>query len=144
MSTPADAARTTPRFPRPTSPRSLQQARALEKSKSWLVLALAAVLGAVLAVACAVIVMRQKPRYLALSLPEAQEELRLLGDFPSLPRPGFLSLTELYQPNRASLQVRHREINWTAQSGSEPANWRGCKQPPATGNGPSRDADRLR
>ena len=116
-SAPADAARTEASIPLlsdltkvvPTGART-------EKSKSWLLLAL----GAVLAVACAAIVMRQKPRYLALSPPEAQEELRPLGDFPSLPRPGFLSPTEDNSPAPAASVPPGNQL--TAQSGSEPAN----------------------
>jgi hypothetical protein len=46
-----------------------------EKSRSWLWLALAAVLGAVLAIAGAAIVMHQKPQYLAVASPEARQEL---------------------------------------------------------------------
>jgi hypothetical protein len=45
-----------------------------EKSKSWLWLALAVVLGAVLSVAGAAIVMRQKPQDLAIAPPEPQQE----------------------------------------------------------------------
>ena len=43
--------------------------------------ALAAVLGAVLAISCAAIVMRPAPRYLASPTQEAQEELRARDDF---------------------------------------------------------------
>jgi hypothetical protein len=93
-SAPADAARTEASVP-PLSNLAMvvpPGARA-ENSTSWPLLALAAVLGAVLAIACAAIVMRQKPRYLALSPPEAQEELPPLGDF-RWPPPGFLSPRE--------------------------------------------------
>jgi hypothetical protein len=45
-----------------------------EKSKSWLWLPLAAVLGALLVIAGGAIVMRQKPQYVAMTLPEAQRE----------------------------------------------------------------------
>jgi hypothetical protein len=92
-----------------------------ENSTSWPLLALAAVLGAVLAIACAGIVMRQKPRYLAVAPPEAQEGLRPRGDFRWPPRRGFLSpppegkLTAL-----AASVPRGRQL--TGQSGSEPAN----------------------
>jgi hypothetical protein len=91
-----------------------------EKRKSWLLLALAAVLGAVLAVACAAIVMRQKPRYLAVAPLEAQQELRPLGDFRSLPRPGFLSPTEDNSTAPAASVPPGNQL--AAQSGSEPAN----------------------
>jgi hypothetical protein len=120
-SAPADAARTEASIPPLSDLTKVVPAGArAEKSKSWLLLALAAVLGAVLAVACAAIVMRQKPRYLALSPPEAQEELRPLGDFPSLPRPGFLSPTEDNSPAPAASVPPGNQL--TAQSGSEPAN----------------------
>jgi hypothetical protein len=120
-STPADAARTEASIP-PLSDltKVVPTGARTEKSKSWLLLALAAVLGAVLAVACAAIVMRQKPRYLALSPPEAQEELRPLGDFPSLPRPGFLWPAEDNSPAPAASVPPGNQL--TAQSGSEPAN----------------------
>ena len=91
-----------------------------EKRKSWLLLALAAVLGAVLAVACAATVMRQKPRYLAVAPLEAQQELRPLGDFRSLPRPGFLSPTEDNSTAPAASVPPGNQL--AAQSGSEPAN----------------------
>jgi hypothetical protein len=120
-SAPADAARTEASIPPLSNLTKVVPAGArAEKSKSWLLLALAAALGAVLAVACAAIVMRQKPRYLALSPPEAQEELRPLGDFPSLPRPGFLSPTEDNSPAPAASVTPGNQL--TAQSGSEPAN----------------------
>ena len=45
-----------------------------EKIKSWLRLPLAAVLGALLVIAGGAIVMRQKPQYVAVALPEAQQE----------------------------------------------------------------------
>ena len=120
-SAPADAARTEASIP-PLSDltKVVPTGARTEKSKSWLLLALAAVLGAVLAVACAAIVMRQKPRYLALSPPEAQEELRPLGDFPSLPRPGFLWPTEDNSPAPVASVPPGNQL--TAQSGSEPAN----------------------
>ena len=120
-SAPADAARTEASIP-PLSDltKVVPTGARTEKSKSWLLLALAAVLGAVLAVACAAIVMRQKPRYLAVAPPEAQQELRPLGDFPSLPRPGFLLPTE--DNSTAPAANVPPESQLTAQSGSEPAN----------------------
>ena len=120
-SAPADAARTEASVP-PLSNLAMVTppgARA-ENSTSWPLLALAAVLGAVLAIACAAIVMREKPRYLALSPPEAQEELRPLGDFHSPPRPGFLPPTEDNSTAPAASVPRENQL--TAQSGSEPAN----------------------
>jgi hypothetical protein len=119
-SAPADAARTEASIP-PLSNLTeiVPPGTHATNSKSWLVLALAAVLGAVLALACAAIVMRQKPRYLAVAQPEAQE-LRPLGDFPSLPRPGFLSPTE--DNSTAPVASVPPGNQLTAQSGSEPAN----------------------
>ena len=74
-SAPADAARTEASIP-PLSnlTKVVPPGARAEKSKSWLLLALAAVLGA-LPGGCglAAIVMRQKPRYLAVAPPEAQE-----------------------------------------------------------------------
>ena len=119
-SAPADAARTEASIPPLSNLTKIVPPGARAKnSKSWLLLALAAVLGAVLAVACAAIVMRQKPRYLAVAPPEAQE-LRPLGDFPSLPRPGFLLPTEDNSPAPAASVPPGNQL--TAQSGSEPAN----------------------
>ena len=91
-----------------------------EKSKSWLLLALAAVLGAVLAVACAAIVMRQEPRYLAVAPPEAQQELRPQGDFRWVPPREFLSPMEDNSITPAASVPSGNQL--TAQSGSEPAN----------------------
>jgi hypothetical protein len=120
-SAPADAARTEASIPPLSDLTKVVPAGAgAEKAKSWLLLALAAVLGAVLAVACAAIVMRQKPRYLASSPPEAQQELHPLGDFPSPPRRGFLSPTEDNSTAPASSVPLRNQL--TAQSGSEPAN----------------------
>jgi len=120
-SAPADAARTEASVP-PLSNLAMvvpPGARA-ENSTSWPLLALAAVLGAVLAIACAAIVMRQKPRYLALSPPEAQEELPPLGDFRWPPPPGFLSPREDNSTALTASAPPGKEL--TAQSGSEPAN----------------------
>ena len=121
-STPADAARTEASIP-PLSnlTKIVPPGTHAKNSTSWPLLALAAVLGAVLAVACAAIVMRQKPRYLAVAPPEAQQELRPLGDIPSLPRRGFLS-----PPPEGKLTALAASVppgkQLTAQSGSEPAN----------------------
>jgi hypothetical protein len=121
-SAPADAARTEASIP-PLSNLAMAVppgARA-ENSTSWPLLALAAALGAVLAIACAAIVMRQKPRYLAVAPPEAQEELRPRGDFRWPPRRGFLS-----PPPEGKLTALAATVppgkQLTAQSGSEPAN----------------------
>ena len=118
-SAPADAARTEASIS-PLSDLAMVTpagARA-ENSASWPFLALAAVLGAVLAIAGAAIVMREKPRY--LSPPEAQEELRPLGDFHSPPRPEFLPPTEDNSTAPAASVPPGNQL--TAQSGSEPAN----------------------
>jgi hypothetical protein len=129
-SAPADAARTEASIP-PLSnlTKVVPPGARAEKSKSWLLLALAAVLGAVLAVAGAAIVMRQKPRYLAVAPLEAQQELRPLGDFRSLPRRGFLSPTEDNSTGPAASVAPGNQP--TAQSGSEPANQaRDASSPP--------------
>jgi hypothetical protein len=120
-SAPADAALTEASIPPLSDLTKVVPAGAgAEKAKSWLLLALAAVLGAVLAVACAAIVMRQKPRYLAVAPSEAQQELRPLGDIPSPPRPEFLSPTGDNSTAPASSVPLRNQL--TAQSGSEPAN----------------------
>jgi hypothetical protein len=120
-SAPADAARTEASIhPLSNLTKVVPPGARAEKSKSWLLLALAAVLGAVLAVACAAIVMRQKPRYLAVAPPEAQEGLRPLGDFRSLRRRGFLSPTKDNSTAPAVSAPPGNQL--TAQSGSEPAN----------------------
>jgi hypothetical protein len=120
-SAPADAARTEASLHRLSNLTKIVPpgARA-EKSKSWLLPALAAVLGAVLAIAGPAIVMRQKPLYLAVAPPEAQEGLRPLDDFRSLPRSEFLSSTgDNSTAPTASVPPGNQLI---AQSGSEPAN----------------------
>jgi hypothetical protein len=81
---------------------------------------LAAVLGAVLAIACAAIMMRQKPRYLALSLPEVQEALDRRDDFRWPPPPGFVSPPEDKSTAPTASVPPGKQL--TAQSGSEPAN----------------------
>jgi hypothetical protein len=78
------------------------------------------VLGAVLAVACAAIVMRQEPRYLAVAPPEAQQELRPQGDFRWAPPREFLSPMEDNSITPAASVPSGNQL--TAQSGSEPAN----------------------
>ena len=118
-SAPADAARTEPSIPPLSDLTKVVPAGArAENSTSWPLIALAAVLGAVLAIACAAIVMRQEPRYLALSPPEAQEELRPPGDLRWPPQPGFLPPTE--DNSTAPAASLPRENQLTAQSGSEP------------------------
>jgi hypothetical protein len=91
-----------------------------EKSKSWLWLALAAVLGAVLGavlvIAGAAIMMRQKPQYLAVAPPEAQQE-------PAPQQPAKIAQQAQPWPNStapaASVPPGSQPI---AQSGAEPAN----------------------
>jgi hypothetical protein len=120
-SAPADAARTEALIPPLSDLTKVAPAGArAEKSKSWLLPGLAAVLGAVLAVAGTAIVMRQKPRYLAVAPPEAQQELGLLGDLRSLPPRGFLSPTEDNSTAAAASVPPGNQL--TAQSGSQPAN----------------------
>lgn len=120
-SAPSDAARTEASIPTLSNLTKIvpRGARA-ENSTSWPLLALAAVLGAVLAIACAAIVMRQKPRYLAVAPLEAKQGLRPLGDFRSLPPPGLLSPTEDNSTAPAASAPPGNQL--TAQSGSEPAN----------------------
>ena len=91
-----------------------------EKSRSWLLLTLAAVLGAVLAIAGAAIVMRQKPRYPAVAPREAQQGLRPLDDFRWSPRRGFLSRTEDNSTAPAASVPPGNQL--AGQGGSEPAN----------------------
>jgi hypothetical protein len=88
-----------------------------ENNTSWPFLA--AVLGAVLAIVCAAIMMRQKPRYLTLSLPVVQEGLDPPDDF-RWPPPGFLSPPEDKSTAQAASVPPGKQL--TAQSGSEPAN----------------------
>ena len=119
-SAPADAARTEAAVP-PSNLTEIVPPRArAEQGKSWLLLLLATVLGSVVAVACASIMMRQKPRYLALAPPEAQQGLRPLGDLRWLPRRRFLSPTEDSSAAPATSVPQGNQL--TAQSGSEPAN----------------------
>jgi hypothetical protein len=118
-SAPAEAART--EVPIPPLPNLVMVASPgglAEKSTSWPLLALAAVLGIVLAITCAAIVMPQKPRF-AVAPFEAQEGLRP-GDF-RWPRRGFLSPP----PEDKLIKLRAsvppgKQLN--AQSGSEAAD----------------------
>jgi len=120
-SAPADAARTKASIPPlPHLAMVVPPGVRAEKSRSWLLRALAAVLGAILAVAGAAIVMRQKPRYLAAAPPEAQQQLRPLGDFRRLPPRGSLSPRKDNSTAPAASVPRGNQL--TAQSGSEPAN----------------------
>jgi hypothetical protein len=120
-SAPADAARTEASIP----PLSLltkivpSGARA-ENSTSWPLLALAAVLGAVLAIACAAIVMRPKPQYLAVAPTEAQQELPQRSDFGSPSRRGSVLPTEDNSTAPAPSAPPGNQL--TAESGPEPAN----------------------
>jgi hypothetical protein len=86
-----------------------------EKSKSWLWLPLAAVLGALLVIAGGAIVMRQKPQYVAMTLPEAQREAapqqRAKIDQQAQP-----------SPNSTAPAARLPGSRPIAESGSEPAN----------------------
>src|SRR5271165_7084874 len=70
---PIDDDRLAPRL-EPEGQRPQAPTAPAEKSKSWLWLGLAVVLGAVLSVAGAAIVMRQKPQDLAIAPPETQQE----------------------------------------------------------------------
>ena len=92
-----------------------------ETSRSLLWLALAAVLGAVLAIAGAAIVMRQKPRYLAAAPPEARQELASQQPAtiaePAQPSPNSTAPAPSAPP--ASATPGSQPI---AQSGANPAN----------------------
>ena len=119
----------------------LSGARA-EKSKSWLWPALAAVLGAVLAIAGAAIAMRQKPRYVAVALPEARAGTRAAAageNRPSGPEPWPRRTIQPRQP-----QPRRRKVNRSRKAERAGQSGAGYKQPRAAGYGPSRDTDRLR
>ena len=120
-SAPADAVRTEGSIP-PLSnlAKVVPPGARAENSKSWFLLALAAVLGAVLAVAGAAIVMRQKPRHLAVAPLEAQQGLRPLGDFRWPARRGLLSPTEDNSTAPAASVPAGNQL--AAQSGLEPAN----------------------
>jgi hypothetical protein len=120
-SAPADAARTEAWISSLSNLAKIVPPRArAENNTSWPFLALAAVLGAVLAIACAAIVMRQKPRYLALSLPVVEEGLDPRDDFRWPPPPAFLSPREDNSTALTASAPPGKEL--TAQSGSEPAN----------------------
>jgi hypothetical protein len=90
-----------------------------EKSKSWLWLALAVVLGVVLSVAGAAIVMRQKPQDLAIAPPEPQQE--------AAPQPPA-KIAQRAQPsptedNSSAPATNEPQAGQsTAQGGQEPAN----------------------
>jgi hypothetical protein len=87
-----------------------------EKTKSWLWLALATVLGAVLVIADAAIVMRRKPRHLVLAPPEVQQE-------PAAQQPAQITPQAQPSPNStaaaASVPAGSQPL---AQNGAEPAN----------------------
>lgn len=88
-----------------------------EKSKSWLWLPLAAVLGALLVIAGAGIVMRQEPQYVAVGPPEAQPEAA-----PPPPPEKISQQAQLLPnstPSAASLPTESQPI---VQSGAEVAN----------------------
>ena len=89
-----------------------------EKSKSWLWLALAVVLGAVLSVAGAAIVMRQKPQDLAVAPPEPQQE--------ATQPPAKIAQRAQPSPtddnSAAPSESAPQASQSTAQGGQEPAN----------------------
>lgn len=88
-----------------------------EKSKSWLLPALAAVLGTVLVIAGTAIVMRQKPQHLLVAPPEAQQE-------PAPQQPAKIAEQAQPSPNStapaASAPPGSQPV---AQSGAELANY---------------------
>ena len=143
-SAPADAARTEASIPPLSNLTKIVPTGArAEKSKSWPLLALAAVLGAVLAIACAAIVMRQKPRYLAVGFDRSAAGVAPAGRF-SLAAAARVPLADGGQFNRASRKRAAGKSTDRAKRIGAGQSGAGCKQPRATGNGPSRDGDRLR
>ena len=92
-----------------------------ETSRSLLWLALAAVLGAVLAIAGAAIVMRQEPRYLAAAPPEARQEL--VSQQPAnIAEPAQPLPNSTAPPAGAPLASAPPGSQPIAQSGAKPAN----------------------
>ena len=129
---PAGAARTKASIP-PLSPlsRIVPSGARAENGPSWPYLALAAVLGAVLAIAFAAIVLRQNPRHLAMAPPEAQEQSPPQSDLRSLSQRGSLAPTEdnstapaasAPPANPAPAASAPPGNQLTAESGSGPAN----------------------
>ena len=90
-----------------------------EKSKSWLWLALAVVLGAVLSVAGAAIVMRQKPQDLAIAPPEAQQETSVQ---PSAKIAQRAQPSPTEENSTAPTASEPQGTQSTAQGGQEPTN----------------------
>jgi cytoskeletal protein RodZ len=97
-----------------------------ETSRSLLWLALAAVLGAVLAIAGAAIVMRQEPRYLAAAPPEARQELASQQPAnsaePAQPSPNSTAPAPSARPASARPASAPPGSQPIAQSGAKPAN----------------------
>ncbi|HME85242.1 MAG TPA: hypothetical protein VKG91_12015 [Roseiarcus sp.] len=115
---PIDDDRLAPRL-EPEGQRPQAPTAPAEKSKSWLWLGLAVVLGAVLSVAGAAIVMRQKPQDLAIAPPEAQQEAsaqppaKIAQRAQPSPAEGNSTAPAASEPQGGQS---------TAQSGQEPAN----------------------
>ena len=112
----------------------------VEKSKSWLRLVLAAVLGAVLGVAGVAIVGRQKPQDLAGAQPEAiHEPLRQQPDEPLRQQPA--KIAQRAQPSAAEDNSTAPPVSVplgqpTAQSGAAPANQMADDSSPALPGAP--------
>ena len=109
----ADAARTAASIP-PLSnlAKVVPPSARADKSNSWFWLPLAAMLGAVLAVAGTTIMMRQKPQYLAVDPPEALQE-------PAPQQPAKIALRPQPSPTEGNSTA---SVPPTGQSGAEPAN----------------------
>ena len=115
---PIDDDRLAPRL-EPDGQRPQAPTAPAEKSRSWLWLALAVVLGAVLSVAGAAIVMRQKPQDLAIVPPEAQQEASTQPPAKIAQR-AQPSPTE--ENSTAPTASEPQGTQSTAQGGQEPAN----------------------
>src|SRR5271165_7677018 len=114
---PIDDDRLAPRL-EPEGQRPQAPTAPAEKSKSWLWLGLAVVLGAVLSVAGAAIVMRQKPQDLAVAPPEPQQE--------ATQPPAKIAQRAQPSPtddnSAAPAETAPQASQSSAQGGQEPAN----------------------
>jgi hypothetical protein len=90
-----------------------------DKSNSWFWPPLAVMLGAVLAVAGAMIMVHQKPPYLAVDPPEALQE-------PAVPQPAKVAPQQQTSPTKGDSTAPAASVppgnQPTGQSGAEPAN----------------------
>jgi hypothetical protein len=132
-----------PRFPRcPTSPRSFQQARALRKASRALTCARRG------ARRCSGGCVRRDRDASETTIPRRGSARSEAGVAPagrfSLPAAARVLLADEGQFNRASRKRAAGKSTDRAKRIGACQSGAGCKQPSATGNGPSRDADRLR